>query len=218
MAAIGAITGYASQIAAAACVLSRTHPRQGNDLFKIQTTNGETFYFGDQINKYLVPDPQATLPLYGFLAGAAVSKGVPAAELPDYRVIMRRQSKNLGTPQFGTLEVPPEHAPLLPTRHLFDLVWPTGIRALGGAAPEAAGGGKVDPRHWPFIGSIVAQQLLIETSSVMPPRLAMSVALESAVMISKIQMSGPDASPVVPLDAALFGPGTPLPSFMKQPG
>src|SRR6185437_4503793 len=100
LASIGALAGFAGQTAAFRRVETRDFPgadprmataamaehlRTANLMVVANTKSGESFYFGDLINGYVVPQPTNEYSLWNFVAAAAIEAGLDPAELPDCR-------------------------------------------------------------------------------------------------------------------------------------
>ena len=79
------------------------HLRKHNLLVVANTKSGETFYFGDLINGYLVPQVTNDYSLWNFAAAAAIEAGVKPAELPDCNAMFRHAAQTVGSPEYGVL-------------------------------------------------------------------------------------------------------------------
>ncbi|MCW5770439.1 MAG: hypothetical protein KIT16_02295 [Rhodospirillaceae bacterium] len=185
MAAIGAITGHAAIHAVweTMTVTGRTPPL---GLYEVKTTTGETYYFGDSLNAYLVQQDAETLPLWAFLAAGAVEAGVPAAELPDAREMFAYAAGAVGSGNFGVLRVAEANRPRRSPRECLDAFWPVAKSILSSDRFPGAQGRRVAVQHWPIVAGIVAKQLLVMSKSVLDPRIAFRLCMEAAIFMSKI--------------------------------
>lgn len=209
--AVGALAGFAAQRAAWARLARRDLPlppsvmqaaagtsdtalnllseelRTRGLFVTVATKSGETFYFGDLINGYLVPQATSSHPLWGFVAAAAVHAGIPIAQLPDTGDMFRHVSATVGGAEFGVPRVPAEHQPHWPARQLLETFWPSAQNLLTRTdGPGDAAGHSVAPEHWPVVLAIVAQQLVVLAKDTLDPKMGLSLVMESAIAMSKV--------------------------------
>lgn len=187
---IGAIAGFAAQQAARvrAPVSTIGTPITARDrIHEVKTKSGETFYFGDPINGYIVPQGITDLNLWGLVAAAANSVGVKQSEFPELAPMFRRVAGSVGSPEFGTLTVDKRHQPQLSPRQALDLLWPRARFLLTRTDGPGPGKGRSVPQeYWSIVASIAAQQLLILTKDTLDPRVGLALIMESAIAMSKI--------------------------------
>jgi hypothetical protein len=81
MVALGALAGHASLHAAFA--VAAADPGKAS-LMTVETRDGATFYAGDTLNAFLIPENPEIVSLWGLIAASALALGVPQAELPGY--------------------------------------------------------------------------------------------------------------------------------------
>lgn len=202
---IGALTGFAAQNAVWTRLGKRDFPmpdatiaapeavseylRTKGLFVTVTTQSGETLYFGDLINGYLVHGASSKyrFALWNVVAASALEAGLKQADLPDTGAMFRRVAETAGKPEFGIPTAPRGHQPWLMPRKALNLFWPhaRGIftRTDG---PGPANGRSVAPEHWPLIGVIVANQIVRNTKDTLAPRIALSLLMESAIAMSKI--------------------------------
>lgn len=215
---IGALSGFAAQNAVWAQLAKRdipmpnaatatpealrTYLREKGLLVIATTTAGETLYFGDLINGYLVPQAVSKYPLtlWGVTAAAAMQAGVKQSDLPDFHAMFRQVTASVGKPEFGVPTAAKEHQPQLAPRKLLDLLWPRAkfifTRTDG---PGPAKGRSVPPDYWPVITAVVANQLLSMTKDTLDPRIGLSLLMESAIAMSKVDpKTVPQTAPTTP--------------------
>jgi hypothetical protein len=187
--AVGASAGMAAQGAVWARV-RKGEKFSEHGFLTMQTKSGELFYFGDTLNSYLVQQDPNVMPLWSFVAAAAVQNGLPQEQLPDTGSYFQRAASTAGTPDYHDLTVPPENKPMVTPRKALELIWPRVadiLRFQGG--PGLAAGKSVDPEHWSTVIAIVAQQLIIQTKEVLTPELAFQIVMQSAIIASKYDAS-----------------------------
>jgi len=202
---IGALTGFAAQNAVWTRLSKRDIPMpDANDatadalsdylrdkglLVSAKTPSGETLYFGDLINGYLVQSAGSkySLALWSAIAAAALEAGVKPSELPDPRAMFRQIAASAGTLEFGIPTAAREHQPQMLPRQALDRYWPRAKFILTRTdGPGPAQGRSVPPEYWPLIGTMVASQFVRTTKDTLDPRIGLGLLMESAIAMSKV--------------------------------
>lgn len=207
LSAIGVIAGYAAQCAAAAAILRRATPRARNDMLRVECKDGSVLYYGDEINRHLILDPNGAYALAGFLGGAVIHAGCTRADIADTREILGHVSAVAGTPLYDIVRAPPAHAPLWNVSQTLRVIWPKARLVLEHRLRPATVKTPMPVQHWPVAASIVAQQYIGLAKDIVPPPVAMAIVLESAIKASKRRLVGPDASPLWSQESTFFAPG-----------
>ena len=192
--AIGALAGFAAQNAAlnrAATMTSQLAdlPQFSNGLVLVETKSGEQYLFGDWINVHLFNDPGSQFPLYGLVATSAIQIGVNRKDLPDYEEIARHVVSVIDGPEFGKIRAPVDHQPIVQPLEILRKLWPFTCEILRLPLPKSIPPGVEPPlqeTYWPIIISIVASQFLVLIKDALNPRISFALAMESAVIASKI--------------------------------
>ena len=203
---IGAIAGFAAQCAVSERIRQRIVPGADKDMpggelakllhdrgLAVQVTvkSGETYYFGDLINGYLVQQTTTVNhSLFAILAGAAIEMGVKPDELPDTIAMFRHASQTIGTPEYGILHPPNNLAPQLTPREALERFWPRVKfifeRTDGQGVVTPAKGRNVRVEYWPLITALVARQFLLFAKDTIDPRVSVALIIESAIVMSKV--------------------------------
>jgi hypothetical protein len=194
LAAMGALAGFAAQNAAlnrAAAATSSDGQVPFDGLVLAEGKSGERWLAGNWINVHLFNEAGSVLPVWGFLAGAAVQAGAPLQELADTHEIVRHVATTRGGADYGKLRAPAEHQPSLPPNELLRRSWPLACQVFAHPLPaEMSETGRDEPpldeAHWPIIVAIVTSQFIPMTKDVVDPRITFALALESAVISSKV--------------------------------
>ena len=116
---------------------------------------------------------------------------MPLQELADTHEIVRHVASTMGGADYGKLRAPAGHQPSLPPNELLRRSWPLACQIFAHPLPaEMSETGRDEPpldeAHWPIIVAIVTSQFIPMTKDVVNPRIAFALALESAVISSKV--------------------------------
>jgi hypothetical protein len=175
--ALGALAGYSCQASLRAQALAKGMPADGL-LTVVQTDNGQTFFFGDHLNK---PLAESQYSVWSLAAGGAQQAG--CTQFPDLAEIFKHTSTVLGTDKFGLLCVPEAHqAHDLPLAYVQKL-WPSLNPTIKKYCP--------DPEHWPVLLGLSIQEIIVSGKSAIEPGLALRIVMEAAIPMSKIDLPAP---------------------------
>lgn len=173
--ALGALAGYACQASLRAQALAQELPETAA-LVVVKTNDGRRFFFGDPLNRLLAESQHS---VWSLVAGEAQHQGCKA--LPDVAAIFQHVSQTIGGDAFGVPRIPEGHLPgQLPARYLQHF-WPG---ALGLAQHFCAA-----PHEWPVLFGLAIQDVMQQAKGVIAPELALTIVMECAVPMSKIEMS-----------------------------
>lgn len=103
MCAAGALAGYSCQ----AAVRARNRAQGHDELYELtiaQTDDGQTFLFGDPLNKYLAENE---LSVWSIAAGGAQIAG--CTEIPEINAIIQHVAGSIGAESFGVPRLPAGH-------------------------------------------------------------------------------------------------------------
>ena len=172
LSALGACAGFGCQVAVREAIKAgRLDPKGA--LMVVETEDGGTYFFGDQINQPLL---EAPVSVWRLIAGAAQHAG--ATEIPDIIEIVRHVTSSIGGDQFGVLRAPPQNQPHQPMLKALQGSWRTAYATI--LAMEG------DPimTGWYFAGA--AQRVIVQARDIIDPALAYRIVMESAVMMAKV--------------------------------
>jgi hypothetical protein len=173
--AVGALAGYSCQAAVRA-----NNKAQGVDelsgLSIATAQDGREFLFGDPLNKYVA---ESEMSVWSIAAGGAQACG--CGNVLDVSEIFAHVANTVGTGDFGVPRLPDSH-PVheLPQSYLTRL-WPEFYPLVVRLCPA--------PDHWPIAFGLAIQDLLTQTKAALEPCLALQVVMESAIPMSKVQLS-----------------------------
>ena len=172
--ALGALAGYACQSAVRRT--AEAMKLEPNALLTVvNTVDGKTFYFGDHLNKPLAENPYSVWSIAG---GGAQEAGCTV--MPDLMAIFQHVTQDVGTDQFGVPRVPEKNkAHDTPVNYLTGL-WPHIKPVLPLYCPERA--------QWPIMLALSIQQVIVMAKDAIEPGLALTIVMESAVPMSKVDV------------------------------
>jgi len=190
----GAIAGFCSQNAFwyTTKLTPDTVPETGfgAELAVVRTKSGERFFFGDQLNAYIAGRAGSINKFYlwAFVRGALVSLGLPPDQHPDLGQMFSNVSKAVGTEGFGLPVVEDLHLPHASAPQLIRVLWPhvQAIFALPPPPQMKIMEPDLEPSYWPSVSFLVANQLMISTRGYVPPAVAATLVIESAIAASKL--------------------------------
>ena len=173
--ALGALAGYACQVAVRARAAAQGLPEDA--LFTtVQTVDGKTLFFGDQLNQPLAEDQYS---VWAIAASGAQQAGCET--FPDLNQIFQHVANDVGSEAFGVPRVPEEHkAHELPLSYLH-YIWPALLPMFEKFCP--------DRTQWPIMLALSAQEVIIMAKDAIDPALALTIVMESAVPMSKVTLN-----------------------------
>ena len=190
LAAAGAVCGYCCQRA----VLERVDMGEeigGDRLLTLRGANGYSYYAGDALNEMFYGGPGPAVPananLWRLLNGTALANGLASERVPTSAEIFSPMAATLGQADEGCPSTGPNHQPHLPIDKLLQAVWPLVQDCLVGRF--ATLGGKAYPapvRIWPAVSAWAAVQCFGKTLSILDPRIAVLIVMQSAAFASKL--------------------------------
>ncbi len=170
---LGALAGFACQIAARNHLEEATGEIPDNEFVAVGTDSGQTFFFGDAINRPLAEDEYS---IWSLAAGAAQHLG--CEDLPDIDDIFRHVAATVGTEDFGLPRIPDDHRPMDTPLNFLKFVWPR-VFPLVEKFCET-------PAEWPILFGLAVQEIVILGKEAIDPGLAVMIVMESAIPMSKI--------------------------------
>lgn len=194
----GAIAGFAAQQALIAQrpnfsieKLSETSLSDG--LFVVRGPRGDRHIYGNPLKWMVFCEEGAptdiTARLWEWAAGGALSAGLDKSEMPDASGVWENVNRSIQAGLEGMPSVPKEHWPHLTPAQLLERLWPMAKQFLTGKGSGAAappGMAVVEPHWWPTITGMATSAAIREVKTVLDPRTALIVAMETAVFTLKI--------------------------------
>lgn len=187
LAAAGAICGYSCQRAVLRRVAQGEVLPEGQ-LMSIEGANGQTYFVGDALNNlFFGGDDNPDSKLWRMLSGTAQANGLAPDRTPTSAEIFGPMAARLGGEGEGMPTVPDKHLPHLPIDQLLKLIWPHALECYVGRVV------RIGDRHypapvqlWPAISAWAAIATFGKTLSLLDPRTAVLILMQSAAFASKL--------------------------------
>lgn len=192
MCAAGAVAGKAAQISLLKDPKTQELSKQPGQLVMVKTNDDREWLYGDAINYMLTSGDPATAPLrvWNNMAGAAISQGLSASDLPTLNEVFGHVTQALGGPMDGRSSVAAKHQPHLTVLDALKLVWPVAHDCLTGEISEITRKNKFAAAEtsWGPVTAVAAGRLLAQVCQVLDPKTALIIGMESAIYASKMMM------------------------------
>ncbi|MBU3888239.1 hypothetical protein FM996_01950 [Methylosinus sporium] len=186
--AVGAIAGYAAQ----RTLFAESPPVEGGNIHRFDTASGEHFWFGDPLNLMLIPETEAegNRCVWPLAVGGAASAGMEPQKAPTLDAMFKHVASTIGGPKEGMSSVAAEHQAHLPARDLLKAVWPLATMCFSGKFPgEDHVYPAVPVAWWAAIAAQASSRPIGDVKSVLPPEIALTLLMESAIYCSKLDRS-----------------------------
>ena len=171
---LGALAGYACQFSVREQNIKSGAKSPVSRLTVATGADGRTYYFGDALNK---PLAESRYSVWSLTAGTIRQLGKP---LPDLTDIFKHATATVGSAQFGVPRLPEGHgAGGLPIDYL-QAFWPRILPVAQRFCDE--------PAHLPMVFALAIQNAIVMGKDVIDPTLAGTIAMESAVPMSKVDL------------------------------
>jgi hypothetical protein len=174
---LGALAGYACQANLRAQALSRGMPETAA-FQTVEARDGKKYFFGDPLNDALAGSKYS---VWGLAAGAAQNAG--AKGLPDINEMFQHTSSVLGGPKFGVPRLPEGHATGDSPVNYLKALWPAVFPMVKLFCPN--------PVDWPILFSLAIQEVILMGKATIAPELSLTIVMESAIPMSKIDLANP---------------------------
>lgn len=168
IATLGGLAGMACQVS----VRVGYTPDRGS-IIPLKGKDGKTYFVGDAIN---APLCSKSYSVYAVIMGMAKHLGVE--ELPDVEAMFSRNAAAFGSDNYGKLELPENHKPGGDPLELALTFWPR-LRHT-----RKVYGSKIE--DWPVMCAVAIQEAMKECKDVLPPEIAASLAMQSAISVSQV--------------------------------
>lgn len=186
--AVGAIAGYAAQ----RTLFAESPPVMGVNIYRVSVTSGEQYWSGDALNYMLVPKTEADVGrcVWSCAAGGAVGAGLQPLQMPKLDAMFKHVAATIGGANEGKSSVPVRHQAHLAARDLLKVVWPVAVMCFSGKFPDVNREfGVVPVAWWSAIAARASSRPILDVKNVLPPDIALTLLMESAIYCSKLNQS-----------------------------
>ena len=186
--AVGAIAGYAAQ----RTLFALSPPVVNGNINRAAVASGEQYWFGDSLNYMLVPKTEAdgNRCVWSLAAGGAMSAGLQPQQIPKLDAMFKHVASTIGGADEGKSSIPAQHQAQLAARDLLKAVWPVAVTCFSGKFPGASREfGVVPVAWWSAIAAQASNRPIQDVKNVLPPDIALTLLMESAIYCSKLDHS-----------------------------
>lgn len=171
---IGALAGFAAQMAVRKGMATSEHPVQSL-LMSVECKSGRTFYFGDALNTIVAGNTQGQLSIWRFVAAPMVQAGRP---LFDLGPIFKHVAETVDGPEFGV--------PSMGVESRLKELPIDSLKRNWMRVQEILEENSIQPLHWPMEIGVAAQDVIVMVKQTLDPALSARIVMESAIMMSKV--------------------------------
>ncbi len=171
--ALGSLAGYSCQTSVRSELVQNKGLAENTVFVVVEGPDGKRYYFGYYLNKPLVEEQYS---IWGLAAGAAQYLG--SADLIDIKEVFAHVAQTVGGESFGIPRIPQEHKPADVPINYVRFLWPQLLPIVKQYCER--------PSEWPVLFGLAIQEVLYLAKGAIDPTLALSIVMESAVPMSKV--------------------------------
>jgi hypothetical protein len=171
--------------------LNESFPNDG--LFIVRSPRGDRYIYGNPLKEMVFckdkTPTQITARLWEWAATGAISAGLDKSEMPDTLTMWENVNRSIQGGMEGMPSVPEEHWPHLAPAQLLERLWLIAKQLLlgkGSGAKAPPGIVVVEPHWWPSITGMVTSAVIRQVNTVLDPRMALLIAMETAIFTLKV--------------------------------
>lgn len=172
--ALGSLAGYSCQASIRSEFVNGKGQKENEVFMIVNCKDGKQYFFGDRINKRLVEDHYS---VWSLVAGAVVNLGVK--ELIDIHEIFEYVTKTTGSNNFGIPRITDSNRAGDTPYNYVKYLWPKLLPVVKLYCFDY---------EWPILFGLAVQECIIFGKDVIDPKVALSIVMESAVPMSKIDL------------------------------
>ncbi len=170
---LGSLAGFSCQMSIREELARIGNAASARPFMVVTGADGKNYFFGDALNR---PLAESQWSVWSLAAGAAQHMG--CEPLPDIKNIFEHVTQTVGGHRFGIPRVDEAHrASDLPINFV-KTIWPKVLPVVEQFCDR--------PAEWPVLFGIAIQQALYLGKGIIEPHLALSIVMECAVPMSKI--------------------------------
>ncbi|MBN8647212.1 MAG: hypothetical protein J0L55_04590 [Caulobacterales bacterium] len=186
MVAIGALVGACAFQAVYENLIKTQIGIIGKDYVTIELFDGRILLAGDELNSFLVQEKEGRISLFQSLATRAIGIQMPQNQFPDINMMFKQKIEDIINNDYNLKMCDPEHSPQLQPVKIVDLILPHINHWFAQSVPSGTKFAPPSFEHRPVILNLIAGIYLEETSKVLSPEIGMKLAMEAAIITSKL--------------------------------
>jgi hypothetical protein len=171
--AVGSLAGYSVQASVRESLVRQGGEPEDKVFVIAHGRDGKKYFFGDALNKPLAEDQYS---VWNLAAGAATHLG--CHQPVTVEEIFKHAAATVGTPEFGIPRIPEGHRPVDPPSNWVKHAWPKALATVQDYCES--------PSEWPAAFGIAIQEVMAQAKDVIDPCLALSIIMECAIPMSKV--------------------------------
>ncbi len=186
MVAVGALAGACAFQAVYENLIKTKIGIIGKDYVTIELVDGRILLAGDELNSFLVQEKEGRISLFQSLAKSAITLQMPQNQFPDINMMFKQKIEDVINNDYNLKMCGPEHIPQLEPVKIVDLLLPHISQWFAQSVPSGTNFAPPSFEHRPIIINLIAGIYLEETSKVLSPEIGMKLAMEAAIITSKL--------------------------------
>ncbi len=171
--AVGSLAGYSVQASVRELLVKRGGEAEETVFVIANGSDGKKYFFGDALNKPLAEDQFS---VWSLAAGVATHLG--CQQQVDVEEIFKHVAATVGGPEFGIPRIPEGHRPADPPSNWVKHAWPKALATVQDYCES--------PLEWPVACGIAIQEVMSQAKGVIDPCLALTIIMECAIPMSKV--------------------------------
>ena len=175
--AMASVGGFACQMAIREGIIKAGKASEQQAFVTVQGKDGATYYVGPTLNAALL---ESKTSLYSYAGGGVERAG--GKKLPDIGEIAGYVASTIGSEKFGIPRYPEGH-----TAAEKPLTW---VKTLWSLQLPNLQFYCASPIEWPITYGIALQELIVMGKDALHPEIAIQMAMEAAIAMSKIDYRG----------------------------
>lgn len=173
--ALGALAGYSCQASVREILVEKKGLSENQVFIIMEDVDGRKYFMGDTLNK---PLAESQYSVWALAAGTAQNLG--AKQLIDIGEVFEHVAGSLGNDRFGIPRIADDRKPGDIPCNYIKYLWPTLLPVVQKFCPA---------EEWPILFGIAIQEVMKMGKEIIDPLLALSIAMESAVPMSKVDFN-----------------------------
>jgi hypothetical protein len=171
--AVGSLAGYSVQASVRELLVKQGGEPEEKVFVIANGSDGKKYFFGDALNKPLAEDQYS---VWNLAAGVATHLG--CQQPVKVEEIFKHVAATVGGPEFGIPRIPEGRRPGDPPSSWVKHAWPKALATVQDYCES--------PSEWPASFGIAIQEVMTQAKGVIDPCLALSIVMECAIPMSKV--------------------------------